>query len=204
MSQQMPVTNSDPTTEPLNVSPDARIFILRQRAGRGEAIARSLNEFASSLAAVHSEDDVLWEITRRCISVLGFEDCVVYLFDEARCVLTQRAAYGPKNPRGREIIAPITIPLGGGIVGHVGATQQAEIIPDTRLDPRYVVDDIPRLSELVVPIISDGRILGVIDSEHSSTVFFYHGASHDPDGHRGDCREQIGADPGGTAVARTE
>ncbi len=172
MSAEVPNTISDPPTEPLKASSDTGIIVLRQRARRGEAIARSLNEFASSLAAVHSEDDILWEITHRCISVLGFEDCVVYLFDEAKGVLTQRAAYGPKNPRDREIAGPISIPLGRGIVGHVGTTQQAEIIPDTRLDSRYLVDDIPRLSELTVPMISEGRILGVIDSEHSNAGFF--------------------------------
>lgn len=172
MSREVHETISDSPSEPIKAPTDTGIIVLRQRAGRGEAIARSLNEFASSLAVVHSEDDIVWEITCRCISVLGFEDCVVYLFDEARRVFTQQAAYGPKNPQNREIFAPITIPLGWGIVGSVGATQRAEMISDTRLDSRYVVDDKPRLSELAVPIISDGRILGVIDCEHSHAGFF--------------------------------
>lgn len=137
-----------------------------------EAVTHAINEFATSLSALHSEQDILWEITRRCISSLGFEDCVVYLLDEERGVLVQRAAYGPKNPRDREIAAPLEIPLGRGIVGTAAQTGLVELVPDTRLDPRYLVDDAFRLSELAVPIVADGRVLGIIDAEHSRAGFF--------------------------------
>lgn len=132
----------------------------------------ALNDFATSLSSLQTEDDILWELTRRCITTLGFEDCVIYLVDEARGVLVQKAAFGPKNPRGREIAAPIEIPVGKGIVGSVAASGRTEIVHDTRLDPRYLVDDQVRLSEISVPIIAEGQVLGVIDSEHSQAGFF--------------------------------
>lgn len=136
------------------------------------AVARDINDFVTSLSDLHTEDDILWDITRRCIANLGFEDCVVYLVDETRGVLIQRAAHGPKNPRDREIASPIDIPIGRGIVGSVARSGTAEIIPDTRIDPRYIVDDAFRLSEIAVPIVADGRVLGVIDAEHSRADFF--------------------------------
>lgn len=136
------------------------------------AVIRSINEFAASLSRLHSEDDILWDITRRCISALGFEDCVIYLVDESRKVLVQRAAFGPKNPGGRQIASPIEIPVGVGIVGAVAASGRSEIIQDTRLDPRYIVDDAARLSEITVPISAEERVLGVIDSENSRPGFF--------------------------------
>ncbi len=37
-------------------------------------------------------------------------------------VRRQKAAYGPKNPRDRQILNPIEIPVGRGIVGTVAAT----------------------------------------------------------------------------------
>ncbi|HYE30350.1 MAG TPA: ATP-binding protein [Methylomirabilota bacterium] len=111
-------------------------------------------------------------ITRGCISVLGFEDCVIYLLDEERGVLVQRAAFGPKNPKDREIFAPLEIKLGQGIVGSVALSKTPEIVPDTRQDPRYLLDDCPRLSEITVPILAEGRLLGIIDSEHSTAGFF--------------------------------
>jgi diguanylate cyclase (GGDEF)-like protein/PAS domain S-box-containing protein len=41
-----------------------------------------------------------------------------------------------------------------------------------RLDPRYILDDEPRRSELAVPIVHDDRVIGVIDSEHSQSGFY--------------------------------
>lgn len=139
---------------------------------RNAGFLRAINEFAASLSARHSEDDILWDITRRCISTLGFEDCVIYLLDRDRGVLVQKAAYGPKNPKDREIASPIELAVGEGIVGSVARARRAEVICDTRLDSRYVVDDARRLSEIAVPIVAEDQVLGVIDSEHSSPGFF--------------------------------
>jgi signal transduction histidine kinase len=62
--------------------------------------------------------------------------------------------------------------LGVGIVGSVAATMEAEIVSDTSQDPRYVVDDEFRYSEITVPIVYEGRLLGVIDSEHPDKNFY--------------------------------
>src|SRR5690606_2297509 len=63
-------------------------------------------------------------------------------------------------------------PIGKGIVGSVAKTGIAEIISDTSKDERYIIDDAVRLSEITVPIIYDGRVLGIIDSEHTKKGFF--------------------------------
>lgn len=132
-----------------------------------------LKDFAETMLG-HRGDvgEALWQVTQQAIARLKLEDCVIYLLDEEQGDLVQVAAFGPKNPQGREILNPIRIPLGQGIVGNVAATGQVELIEDTRLDPRYIQDDELRLSELAVPIRSDGRIVGVIDSEHSARGFF--------------------------------
>ena len=85
--------------------------------------------------------------------------------------LKQIAAYGDKLSKG-EILNHIRIPLGSGIVGTVAKTGVYEVIADTSKDPRYIVDDKIRLSEITVPIIAENEIIGVIDSEHSSRNFF--------------------------------
>jgi PAS domain S-box-containing protein len=139
---------------------------------RTAELHRRLNEFAGSLSPLHDEDEVLWQITRQCVDLLGFVDCVIYLVAGARGVLVQRAAFGPKNPRAREILNRIEIPLGQGVVGGVAQSGLPALITDTRLEPRYIVDDERRLAEIAVPIIADGQVLGVIDSEHPQAGFF--------------------------------
>jgi len=128
--------------------------------------------FSSSIFGQNTVDDILWDLAKNCISQLGFEDCVIYLYDEQDKKLIQKAAYGPKNPREFELLKPITIPLGKGIVGSVAKLGTAEIVDDTSLDPRYITDDERRLSEITVPIIDEGKLIGIIDSEHHDKGFF--------------------------------
>ncbi len=117
-------------------------------------------------------DDILWDVAQGAVARLGLEDCVIYLFDLERRFLIQRAAYGPKNPKGREILEPIRLLPGKGVVGTVAQTGLPLRIADTRLDPRYIPDDRNRRSELAVPLLLRNQVLGVIDSEHSKPNFF--------------------------------
>jgi len=135
-------------------------------------IDRTIDYFANSVYGENSVNEICWDIARNCISQLNFEDCVVYLHDEKRNVFVQKAAYGEKNPKGHEIIDPMEIPSGKGIVGTVGATGKPLLVADTEKDSRYLIDDAKRNSELAVPILHDGKVIGVIDSEHSQKNFF--------------------------------
>ncbi len=131
-----------------------------------------LHEFTMRQASLRSVDDICWNIAKTAIAELGFVDCVVYLMDEKRSHLIQRAAHGDKNPVEREILDPIAIPVGGGIVGSVAATGNIEWVNDTRVDKRYILDDSFRCAELAVPILLEGEVIGVLDSEHPEAHFF--------------------------------
>jgi len=110
---------------------------------------------------------MVWAICHQAAGMLDLPDCVVYLRDHAvDQELVQRAAFGPKNPHGQELLDPISIRVGSGIVGSVAAAGKPERIPDTSRDRRYIVDDDFRLSELAVPIFHEGEVIGVVDSEH--------------------------------------
>jgi PAS domain S-box-containing protein len=141
---------------------------LQQKAESLEILTR----LVTSLTEHDTVDDILWDIANNTVAELGLEDCVIYLLDDTRTALVQRAAFGPKNPAGREILAPIRIPLGRGIVGSVAQSGKVERLADVRLDPRYITDDQARLSELAVPVKVRDQIIGVIDSEHSRVGFF--------------------------------
>lgn len=148
------------------------LYSLRQKRLRRKQYQRTIDYFAHSGFEHSTVEDILWDVARNCISGLGFEDCVIYLLDPERNVLVQKAAYGAKSPRHFEIVNPIEIPVGKGITGHVAATGVAEIIGDTTRDKRYVVDDEMRCSEITVPIIHKGNVIGVIDAESKKKYFF--------------------------------
>ena len=142
--------------------------VLRRKAKYLEVI----HEFALSQVDLNSLDEILWNVAKTAIAKLGFVDCVIYLLDEDGTTLIQKAAHGPKNPVAQDILDPITIQVGQGIVGSVAKTGEVELVADTRTDPRYIIDDAKRLSELAVPIIHQGKVIGVLDSEHPDVGFF--------------------------------
>ncbi|MBL7899245.1 MAG: diguanylate cyclase, partial [Crocinitomicaceae bacterium] len=78
-----------------------------------------INAFATGLIEAETIEEILWAVTRQAIANLNYYDCVIYLYDEKKKVLIQRAAYGPKNPKDLEIVNPIEIKPGKGIVGTV-------------------------------------------------------------------------------------
>ncbi|HEY8511302.1 MAG TPA: response regulator [Cyclobacteriaceae bacterium] len=155
-------------------------FMLYARQNmRNEQVIRASREseriiayFATSLYGKNTVEEILWDVAKNCISQLEFTDCVIYLVNEEKNLLEQKAAYGPKNPEAFEIANVITIPIGKGIVGTVAETGVAEVVNDTSKDPRYIVDDERRFSEIAVPIIYENKVIGVIDSEHPQKNFF--------------------------------
>lgn len=130
-----------------------------------------INYFATSISNKTTVDDLLWDVAKNCISKLGFEDCVIYLKDKDQKLLVQKAAWGPKTTEENKITNPIKIPFGKGIVGSVALSNKAEIVNDTSLDKRYIVDDDNRLSEISVPICIAEDVLGIIDCENSKKIF---------------------------------
>jgi len=131
-----------------------------------------IHYFASQINQQKEIDTMLWDVAKNCISRLNLEECVIYLLDKDRQALEQKAAYGPKSAKDHVILQPIDIPVGKGITGNVALTKNPEIVNDTEKDSRYIIDDEHRYSEMAVPIIVNGEVFGVIDSEHSQRNFF--------------------------------
>ena len=128
--------------------------------------------FSSSLAGKKTEDEVLWDVAQNLIGRMNYEDCIIYLWNEDKTKLVQKAAFGPKgNP---DIIHEQVFEVlpGEGVVGHVVDSMKPVLVSDTRTDSRYRVDDAFRLSEVCVPIIHNDELLGVIDSEHTLANYF--------------------------------
>ena len=103
---------------------------------------------------------------------LVLPDCVIYLKGDDG--LHQMAAYGKKLCDTHSILDPIVIPIGEGVVGFTLRNKTSEIVEDTRFDRRYIPDVGGGLSEISVPILFDGKSIGVIDCEAPLTSYFDH------------------------------
>jgi putative methionine-R-sulfoxide reductase with GAF domain len=130
------------------------------------------NFFSSSLLLKNNIDDVIWDVTKNLIAKLDFEDCLIYMWNEDKTMMVQRAGFGVKDTK--ELLAefPCNLARGQGIVGTVAQEGKAIIVYDTATDPRYLQEGYSGQSEIAVPIKYEEELIGVIDSEHSQKGFF--------------------------------
>ena len=133
---------------------------------------RTLNAFAIDVISIRSAEDLFWYVARNVVGRLNFVDCVIYQADEDQTVLKQVAALGEKNPYDRTIINPLRIPFGEGITGRAAATREPIVVDDLLVNQNYIPDTQPARSEICVPLVSMGRVVGVIDSEHPDVGAF--------------------------------
>jgi PAS domain S-box-containing protein len=105
-----------------------------------------------------------FDLVNHIAEFLNSDDCVFYGFINSE--LVQLATTSNKLDANHIIKNKLSIPIDKGIVGRVARTKIGEIINDTTKEKEYIIDDLARLSEITVPILLDGQVVGIIDSEH--------------------------------------
>ncbi|MFV3076864.1 GAF domain-containing protein [Niveispirillum fermenti] len=68
--------------------------------------------------------------------------------------------------------ACVRIARGRGVCGTAVATARTQLVPDVYAFPGHIACDAASRSELVVPLVRDGRVLGVIDLDSPSPARF--------------------------------
>src|SRR4051794_4338674 len=84
-----------------------------------------------------------------------------------------------RNVGGELVLGPfqgrpacIRIPFGTGVCGVAAATRQVQRIDDVHAFPGHIACDSASNSEIVVPLIRDGELLGVLDLDSPRTGRF--------------------------------
>ena len=136
------------------------------------ALPRLSASLAAQLEKSTTPIDVAWTLCDFVGRALELDDCVVYLSEPDGQRVAQYAAWGPKRIAERIFENRIRLKLGEGVVGSCALIGAPQIVPDTRIDPRWVADEGGGLSELAVPMRHNGQVLGVIDSESAKPDFY--------------------------------
>ena len=68
--------------------------------------------------------------------------------------------------------ACIRIPLGKGVCGAAAATGETQLVEDVHAFPSHIACDAASVSELVVPIFRDGRVIAVLDLDSPAPARF--------------------------------
>lgn len=120
---------------------------------------RFLLEVAEVANSSPDLDELLARIAATIRQAIDYEILAILLLNESTQELRIRYAIGHKD----EVVRNVRVPVGAGITGAAAAEGRAVMVPDVRADGRYinVLDEVR--SELAVPMIAKGRVVGVID-----------------------------------------
>ena len=68
--------------------------------------------------------------------------------------------------------ACIRIAIGKGVCGTAAATRETQLVADVHAFPGHIACDAASASELVVPIVSQGKLIGVLDLDSPTSGRF--------------------------------
>ena len=84
-----------------------------------------------------------------------------------------------RNVDGELVLGPfqgrpacIRIPFGTGVCGAAAAMQQVQRVEDVHAFPGHIACDAASVSELVVPIVRDGKLIAVLDLDSPNPARF--------------------------------
>ncbi|TDL52790.1 GAF domain-containing protein [Paenibacillus dendritiformis] len=110
------------------------------------------------IANLANASALLWQGLKE-INWAGF-----YLMDESK----EELVLGPFQG----LPACIRIPLGRGVCGTAAREQRTLVVPDVHAFPGHIACDAASRSEIVVPMMKDGRLVGVLDIDSPVTDRF--------------------------------
>lgn len=131
------------------------MFVLKPLDGtKSETYPRIIEQVQ---ALIHDETDFLANMANTSsllyhllpeVNWVGF-----YLYREEQLIL------GPFHGKP----ACVRIAIGKGVCGTAAERQETVVVPDVHQFPGHIACDAASQSEIVVPMIKDGRLIGVLD-----------------------------------------
>jgi sigma-B regulation protein RsbU (phosphoserine phosphatase) len=145
---------------------NARLYA---RVSRQAQTLEVLNEISVELISILDLDPLLERVGQLLRRLIDYQMFTVMLLDDKGETLITRYAwrFGYTHAPARRIS------IASGLVGAAVREWRPVNVPDVRKDPRYLPMNPETRSELIVPLFYKGRIIGVLDLEHTRTAFFH-------------------------------
>ncbi len=118
-----------------------------------------LLEVANIAAETLDLDKLLGRVSEVVKEVIPYDLFAILLYSDRAQALTIRYSIGHRE----EVVRSMKIPLGEGITGLAAASRTPILVEDVRNDPRYLGTVDAVRSELAVPMMARGKLVGVID-----------------------------------------
>jgi phosphoserine phosphatase RsbU/P len=144
---------------------NARLYT---RVSRQAQTLGVLNDISREITSILNPDDLLERIGQLLKRVIDFHMFTILLWNDRTQLFEHRfsSRFGERVTRER------TIGLGEGLIGTSAQLREPILAPDVRKDPRYVEANPEVRSELAIPLVYKGEVIGVLDLEHTRVNYY--------------------------------
>ncbi len=144
---------------------NARLYT---RVSRQAQTLTVLNEISRELTSILDPDDLLERIGILLKRVIDYQMFTILLWNER----SERFEHRFSSRYGERVLRERNVLLGEGLIGAAAEQRSPVLAPDVRRDPRYIMVNPEVRSELSVPLIYKGKVIGVIDLEHTRVNYY--------------------------------
>ena len=144
---------------------NARLYT---RVSRQAQTLTVLSEISREITSILDLDDLLERIGTLLKRVVDFQMFTILLWSDRSQQFEHRFStrFGERVRRERGAV------YGLGLIGSAAQLRQPVLAPDVRKDPRYIAVNADVRSELAVPLLYKGRVIGVLDLEHTRVNYY--------------------------------
>ncbi|MGA2813967.1 MAG: GAF domain-containing SpoIIE family protein phosphatase [Candidatus Acidiferrum sp.] len=127
-----------------------------------------LNEVGRETSSILDVEELLRRAAEQIKRVIDYQILSLMLYDEDQKVFRHRIDV----KHGQRVQSKLRVAASDGIVGAAALTREAVIVPDVTVDDRYFMVNPETRSELAIPMIHKGKVIGVLDLESPQLNYF--------------------------------
>ncbi|MCL2661512.1 MAG: SpoIIE family protein phosphatase [Acidobacteriaceae bacterium] len=127
-----------------------------------------LNEISREITSILDLDDLLERIGLLLKRVVDYQMFSILLWNER----THLFEYRFTSRYGEQVVRKEGLATGEGIIGSAAQQRQPVLVPDVRKDARYLGVNPETRSELALPLIHKGQVMGVMALEHTRVNYY--------------------------------
>ena len=127
-----------------------------------------LSEVGRETSAILDVEELLRRAAEQTKRVIDYQILSIMLYDEEQKVFRHRVDV----KHGQSVQGKLRSGATEGIVGAAATLKEPVLVPDVTVDSRYVMMNPETRSELAIPMMHQGKVIGVLDLESPTPNYF--------------------------------
>ena len=144
---------------------NARLF--QKERAQGETLM-VLTEVSREISSILDVEELLRRAAEVVKRVIDYQIVSIMLYDDEQKVFRHRLDV----KHGQRVQGKLRVAASEGIVGAAATLREPVLVPDVTADERYLLVNPETRSELAIPMLHKGKVIGVLDLESPQLNYF--------------------------------